>query len=264
MSASTRAAASCCFTSCFSPRKLVAIELNPAPLPPLADYVARHADAITVAWGVNQADFAALDRICTAEFGGEPLDLVVDDASHFYPETRATFRALFPRLRDGGMYIIEDWSWAHWRGELWQEQRGGAYFSDKEPLTNLLIELIMLCATSPEIVSRVNVTPAIIYVERGAAALAPGFELAAHYLARGEPPPLFKVATRARARVLRQPALYASQRLSARPRRSAACQTGIGGAGKACRGAVVHAGRERNQSTLFGPVTSSTIRVGIL
>lgn len=182
------------FHKVLSPKKLIAIELNPARLPPLDDYVARHAGTIVVARGVNQADFAALDRICTAEFGGQPLDLVVDDASHFYQETRATFRALFPRLHAGGLYIIEDWSWAHWRGDFWQQQRGGPYFSDKEPLTNLLIELILLCATSPEIVSRVDVTPGIFYVERGHASLSPGFELGEHYLARGEVAPRFGTA----------------------------------------------------------------------
>jgi hypothetical protein len=184
------------FHKLFSARKLVAVELNTAPLPALDAYAARHAPEIVIARGVNQADLASLDRICAAEFGGEPLDLVTDDASHHYDESRASFRALFPRLRPGGLYIVEDWSWAHWRGEYWQEQRGGAYFSDKAPLTNLLIELMLVCATSPEVVARINISPAIFYIERGAAALAPGFELADHYLARGEGAPRFAGASK--------------------------------------------------------------------
>jgi hypothetical protein len=179
------------FHKLFEPQKLVAIELQTTPLRPLDDYVARYPDAILVERGVNQADFASVDRICEAQFGNQPLDLVVDDASHFYSETRATFRTLFPRLREGGLYIIEDWSWAHWRGDYWQAERGGDYFSAKEPLTNLLIELILLCATSPEIASRVVVAPAIVYIERGPKRVRLGFELSKHYLARGEPAPRF-------------------------------------------------------------------------
>jgi SAM-dependent methyltransferase len=182
------------FHKLLAPRKLVAIELNSTPLPPLEDYVARHAKEILVARGVNQADFAAVDAIYSAEFGSEPLDLVVDDASHFYWETRATFRTLFPRLRPGGLYVIEDWSWAHWRGDYWQAERGGSYFSNKEPMTNLLIELLLLCATSPEIVARVDVAPAIVYVERGPKAVRPGFNPTKHYVARGEPAPRFATA----------------------------------------------------------------------
>jgi hypothetical protein len=43
-----------------------------------------------------------------------PLDLVIDDASHIYGPTKASFQALFPLLRPGGLYLIEDWAWAHW------------------------------------------------------------------------------------------------------------------------------------------------------
>jgi hypothetical protein len=47
------------------------------------------------------------------QFDGGPLDLVVDDCSHLYEPTRASFNELFPRLRPGGAYVIEDWVWAH-------------------------------------------------------------------------------------------------------------------------------------------------------
>ena len=36
---------------------------------------------------------------------------MLDDASHELDYTRASFNTLFPRLRSGGLYIIEDWSW---------------------------------------------------------------------------------------------------------------------------------------------------------
>src|SRR5262249_50702388 len=176
----------------FAPEKLIAIDWDPKRIPSLEAYAARQPDrSLVIAGGVNQADTATLDRLCAEELGGQPLDLVIDDASHFYAETRASFRALFPRLRTGGRYVIEDWGWAHWAGDLWQKDRGGEYFRRKQPVTDLLIELLLLCASSPQLVSRLLVTAAVIYVERGVGSLEPGFELSDHYYARGEPAPRF-------------------------------------------------------------------------
>jgi hypothetical protein len=176
----------------FAPEKLIAIDLATAPAPSLEAYAARQTDrSVVIARGVDQADAAALDRLCAEHLGGQPLDLVVDDASHQYAQTRASFRSLFPRLRAGGHFIIEDWAWAHWAGDYWQKERGGEYFREKQPLTDLLIELVLLCASSPQIVSHVRVDGAAIYVERGGGAVEAGFEPSEHYFSRGEPAPRF-------------------------------------------------------------------------
>jgi hypothetical protein len=50
------------------------------------------------------------------EMGG--LDIVLDDGSHIGRHQEASFRALFPRLRDGGLYVIEDLHSAYWPGGL--------------------------------------------------------------------------------------------------------------------------------------------------
>lgn len=170
------------------PRRLVGIDLNPTLPPALPEYcrAPQRKDAIGIYLGVNQADHARIADICAQEFDG-PIDLVIDDASHFYHETRETFRALFPRLREGGLYSIEDWGWAHWAGDYWQQDRGGDYFRDKPPLSNLLIELALLCASSPGIVRRVSFDSTVIHVERGAQVVEPGFELADFYRNRGDP-----------------------------------------------------------------------------
>jgi hypothetical protein len=176
----------------FAPKKLVGIDLATAPLPPLDEYAARQTDgSVVVARGVDQADTVRLDRICAEHFGQEPLDFVADDASHLHAETRATFRALFPRLRPGGLYVIEDWSWAHWAGDFWQKQRGGAHFHDKRPMSDLVIELVLMCASSPQIVSGLRVYPDMIFVKRGPAPVEPGFEPSEHTFCRGEPTPQF-------------------------------------------------------------------------
>lgn len=180
----------------FRPEKLVAIERNPADIPPLTLYcndVARR-ERVRIYLGVDQADQRALGRIYSTEFTDQPLDLVVDDASHFFEESRSTFRALFPRLRPGGMYIIEDWAWAHWRGDYWQKERGGDYFFRKLPLSNLLIELMLMCAGSPEVVRTVIFNSVVIYVERGDGTLEPGFEPSDHCFNRGDPIPKIGIA----------------------------------------------------------------------
>lgn len=175
----------------FHPAKLVAIERNTADIPALNRYCNDPARAArpSVFLGVDQADPIALAGICRQEFGDLPVDLVIDDASHFLDETRATFRALFPRLRPGGMYIIEDWAWAHWPEDYWQKERGGDYFRGKLPLSNLLVELMLLCAGAPELVSKVTFNSVVIYVERGPGALEPDFELSKHSFNRGDPVP---------------------------------------------------------------------------
>jgi demethylmacrocin O-methyltransferase len=53
----------------------------------------------------NQADPAAL-----AEASGYgPFDIIIDDASHIGALTRATFLGLFPSLKPGGLYVVEDY-----------------------------------------------------------------------------------------------------------------------------------------------------------
>jgi cephalosporin hydroxylase len=60
---------------------------------------------ITVFQG-SQADPDVLDAI-VREAGG-PFDLIIDDGSHINAHVRLTFAHLFPHLRSGGLYVIED------------------------------------------------------------------------------------------------------------------------------------------------------------
>jgi hypothetical protein len=162
------------FDRLFAPEKLVAVDLKRTTPPALTRYIERKGpDRIRIYGGVNQADHEALDRICKDELGEHPLDLVVDDASHFCFETRETFRALFPRLRPRGLYVIEDWGWSHWQSELWKTP----YFEGKTPMTHLLIELAVACASSPRAITKVSFNNNQIFVRRGPELLAPGFDL---------------------------------------------------------------------------------------
>lgn len=181
------------YNELFKPAKLVAIDLSTTALPQLEAYIKSRAPVgqVSIHLGVNQSDHARLTQLCKQEFGKQPLDLVIDDASHFLFETRESFRELFPRLRPGGVYVIEDWGWAHWAGELWQLQQGGDQFRGKEPMTNLLLELVVLAASRPRLISEVCVQSATIYVTRGDEQVEPGFDPALFCLNRGNALPRF-------------------------------------------------------------------------
>jgi predicted O-methyltransferase YrrM len=58
---------------------------------------------------LDQSDRVELLARVQADLGGDSIDIVIDDASHLLPETWASFETLFPLLRPGGRYIIEDW-----------------------------------------------------------------------------------------------------------------------------------------------------------
>jgi len=125
------------------------------------------AHRVSTYWQTNQADHAELLRIVRAEMDG-PLDLVIDDASHLYAPSKASFETLFPLLRPGGTYILEDWAWDHWSGfadpdHPWAHERR---------LTDLVVEIIEAAGTARDLVARVEVFNGFIAVERGPAELA--------------------------------------------------------------------------------------------
>ncbi len=158
----------------FEPKKLVAIEYMSDRIKPLDDFINSRGlrKSVKTYYGTNQSDTPRINEIIKSEFSGQDLDLIVDDASHLYPETRESFQTLFPALRPGGIYIIEDWGWAHWAGDIWQKSE--AFPGDAPSLTNILIEIAMLCASRPDIVAGLEVQPSLIRVIRGPARLGLG------------------------------------------------------------------------------------------
>lgn len=94
-----------------NPKKLSAIELSKTPIPSLDKYVQGSDGRVKMYYGTSQDDSHKLAEIIDRDFNGE-VDFVVDDASHFYEYSKATFQAVFPRVKAGGYYFIEDWSWS--------------------------------------------------------------------------------------------------------------------------------------------------------
>jgi predicted O-methyltransferase YrrM len=126
----------------FKPRRMSAVEISPQPVAPLLRYVAAM-EGRFVHFSTSQCDREILTRIVRDELVDE-LDLVVDDASHTYEQTKASFEFLFPLLRPGGIYVIEDWSWAH----APRFQSPDAPWAKRHALSNLLFEQIMLMGST--------------------------------------------------------------------------------------------------------------------
>jgi hypothetical protein len=171
----------------FAPQKLVALEYSERPLPPLDRYISSRgrAGAISVYKGMNQADSVRLRKIVADEFKGAPLDLVIDDASHFYEESRESFDVLFPHLRPGGKFIIEDWQWS-----AVPKYADLEYFKGKPGLANLVLQCMVVCAARPDIISLVEVTPYMAIVTRGSAPDLGDFRIADLAVNRGAKVPL--------------------------------------------------------------------------
>jgi len=170
----------------FKPEKIVAIDYSD-PNAALDEYITKNrlSGQVRAHYGVNQADKKKLKEIIKEEFHGKPVDLVIDDASHFLDETTASFNLIFPHLRTGGYYVIEDWAWAHWPGDQWQKD--GGIWVDKPALTNLIFELVMLSASRWDLIESVEINGNTVIVKRGSGPMIEGdFEISKMYCCRGK------------------------------------------------------------------------------
>jgi predicted O-methyltransferase YrrM len=176
------------FTELARPRRLVAIDRK--PLERVMDRVERYAadkglSGVVRTFGeVDQADRRTLAQIVEEEFVGASLDLVVDDCSHLYEPTRASFNELFPRLRPGGVYVIEDWVWAH--TPLDSEYPEGL-LPDRVPLTRLLFEIELAIPAVPGLITEISIDAEAAVIRRGGAQVDPSaFEISACSNPRGK------------------------------------------------------------------------------
>jgi len=59
----------------------------------------------------SQADEVVLNNMMDRI--GEP-EIIIDDGSHINEHVITTFKVLFPRLKDGGIYVVEDTETSYW------------------------------------------------------------------------------------------------------------------------------------------------------
>jgi SAM-dependent methyltransferase len=171
------------FAELARPQRIVAIDR--LPLTDVRDRMARYAasrgltDVVRVFGEVDQADRHRLAQIVEHEFDGAPLDLVVDDCSHLYEATRASFNELFPRLRPGGVYVIEDWRLAH--------SALGEWLPEQVPLSRLLFEIVLALAGMPDLITEVSIDKGAASITRGETRVDPAtFQISACSDPRGQ------------------------------------------------------------------------------
>jgi hypothetical protein len=163
-------------------------------------------DRLKTYWQTNQADAQRLVQIIRKEFDG-PLDMVIDDASHMLEPTRASFVTIFPLVREGGLYFIEDWRWA-------LHEFFTATFPPGEPgLLGFVDELTDLFKEEPDLVSGLDVKDSFVALTRG-----PMPETAARALLTARMPARFEKSPSLLRRHARNSRIWTSLRgLAGRP-----------------------------------------------
>jgi hypothetical protein len=167
------------FSLWFEAQKFVGIDLA-EPVAPFDEFCRTHPVGKTISthYRTSQNDRARVEQIVQQEFGNTPIDMIIDDASHLYEYTRETFEITFPLLRPGGTYVIEDWGWAHW-------PQIHTYYTGKTPLSVLIMELAMLCASRYDLISEIRVFPAFAFIRKAyQAPRLDNFKLDGSYLKR--------------------------------------------------------------------------------
>ena len=76
--------------------KIVGVDIHKPDMAPEGSHI----------YMINQMDSAGLDDMAKKE---GPFDIIIDDGAHTRPTAESTFNALYPHLKKGGFYIIEDW-----------------------------------------------------------------------------------------------------------------------------------------------------------
>ncbi|HWD58400.1 MAG TPA: hypothetical protein VG308_08990, partial [Stellaceae bacterium] len=84
------------------------------------------------------------------------------------------FEIIYPRLRTGGIYIIEDWQWAHIDSPRYQK---GEHFGGEPALTNFIFELLVAYGGHPDLFWNIIVRDWFVAVQKGSKPLPPDFQL---------------------------------------------------------------------------------------
>jgi Methyltransferase domain len=159
------------FTHLLPMEKYVGIEIS-GEAPYFDKYVARMnlKDRMRAYYNTDQGNRARLTEILDTEFGNAPIDFATDDASHKYEPTLSAFEVIFPRIRPGGYFVLEDWS-CHAMGAM------GIWEPPPQPLYNLVLELVLLNALRLDVISDIEIYPNIAFIRRGSAQISGAFSV---------------------------------------------------------------------------------------
>ncbi len=144
----------------FKPKILHGVDITSKRIPPLDTYCTESSRNLRVHYETSQDDKGFLEDLVKTQFSGK-LDMVVDDASHTYELTRKSFEILFPLLKPGGIYVIEDWAWVYADG-----------FKEPHPWANdislakLVLELIHNIGASNKTIDNLEVHQEMVIVQK--------------------------------------------------------------------------------------------------
>lgn len=174
------------FEAWYAPIRLVGLDIRSERVAALDTYLERQSasERVKLYYDTDQRDRDALQRIAQENFEGRFLDVVVDDGAHRYQASKTSLNVFLPLVRPGGLYVIEDWAWAHWPGICHQENAASGDYADQvHPLTKLVFEAVMVTASRPDVISDVYVDGSRAFLRRGAADIDPAdFDLSSAYL----------------------------------------------------------------------------------
>lgn len=167
----------------FKPEKIVAVELQ-QDAPFLRQYIRDNSLGrnIDLNFSIDEADEISVKRILNRHFEAGGVDLIIDDAGHQFENARSAFNSSFPFVKQGGMYVIEDWGWAHWAG-IWQQN----FWLDLPAMTNFIFEIVMAAATSPDVIEEIIIDFYYVAVVKGPREIKTDqeFKIQGLYLNRG-------------------------------------------------------------------------------
>lgn len=165
------------FNELLKPARHMAVDISQpeSGLPQFTDYVAAQGRKFHALHRVSQDDDSTIASTYESAFATKAeFDLIVDDASHNYALSLASFNSLFPRMKVGGIYALEDWGWGHWGGRF-QEGEHPEY---KNPaLSNLAVHALLAVTGAGNIVSTVIAKPNTVFVFRGPAPIPENFRI---------------------------------------------------------------------------------------
>ncbi len=75
----------------------------------------------------DQSSAADLSLVCSAE---GPFDIIIDDGNHYSQHQLFSFLRIFPHVKDGGLYVLEDVQTSFWSGVVRGMQWGGRHITD--------------------------------------------------------------------------------------------------------------------------------------
>jgi predicted O-methyltransferase YrrM len=143
--------------------RVIGIDLSAPPktAPLLERYIreSRSEGEVHCYWRTNQMDAESLFEIVARKVAGA-LDIVIDDASHLYVPTQRSFEILFPLVRPGGVYVIEDWL----------AGRRPDFQSADGPIARLVHELIDNLGSATWPIASIEIRPACVVVLKTEAA----------------------------------------------------------------------------------------------